>query len=146
MRANIGTLPHFLLRAPLALARPLSAQLHVFVKASKQDDFAEVFVSDGSTVGGLKKAVVAELKLDVAPNRVRLLLEVESGAPVPLDSRRKLATQGVQEGSSVVVEVIASEALASAYGHARCISRVRIYSPLSPPYRDALPHNTQSQP
>jgi hypothetical protein len=39
---------------------------------------------------------------------VRLLREVEGGgAPVPLDSRRALAGQGVLEGSSVLVEVAA---------------------------------------
>jgi hypothetical protein len=38
---------------------------------------------------------------------MRLLREVEGGgAPVPLDSRRTLAEQGVLQGSSVVVEVL----------------------------------------
>ena len=47
------------------------------------------------------------LKLEAAPNRVRLLREVEGGgAPVPLDSRGALAAQGVGEGASVVVEVL----------------------------------------
>ena len=55
----------------------------------------------------LMKAVIAELKLDMAPNRVRLLREVEGGgAPVPLDSRRALAGQGVLAGSSVLVEML----------------------------------------
>ena len=74
--------------------------------AGEKDDFAQVFVADGSSAGGLKKAIVTELKLDVAPNRVRLLLEVEGGAPVPLDSRKALAGQGVLEGCSVEVEVL----------------------------------------
>jgi hypothetical protein len=48
--------------------------------------------------------VRAKLQL---PNRVRLLREAEGGgAPVPLDSRRALAAQGVLEGSSVLVEVL----------------------------------------
>ena len=83
--------------------------------AGERDDFAKVFVVDGSDAGGLKDAVMAKLKLDAAPNRVRLLLEVEGHAPIPLDSRKALAGQGVLEGASVVVEVIASEVLASAY-------------------------------
>ena len=82
-------------------------QLHVFAKlAGETDDFAKVFVADGSDVGDLKKAIVTELKLDATPDRVRLLLEVEGGAPVPLDSRKALAGQGVLEGASVVVEVM----------------------------------------
>ena len=82
-------------------------QLHVFAKlAGETDDFAKVFVADGSDVGDLKKAIVTELKLDAAPNRVRLLLEVEGGRPLPLDSRKALAGQGVLEGASVVVEVM----------------------------------------
>ena len=86
---------------------PLFLQLHVFAKlAGEKDEFAQVFVADGSYAGGLKNAIVATLKLDAAPNRVRLLLEVEGGAPVPLDSRKALAGQGVLEGSSVVVEML----------------------------------------
>ena len=69
-----------------------------------------MFVADGSDADDLKDAIVAELRLDAAPNRVRLLLEVGTGgAPVPLDSRKALAGQGVLEGSSVVVEVLALE-------------------------------------
>ena len=77
----------------------------MFAKLGKQDDFAKVVVAEGSDVGDLKKAIIMELKLDVAPNRVRLLREVESGAPVPLDSCEKLATQGVGECAKVLVEV-----------------------------------------
>ena len=62
---------------------------------------------DGAPAAALAKAVVTELKLDVAPDRVRLLLEVEGGVLVPLDSRKALAGQGVLEGASVVVEVMA---------------------------------------
>ena len=64
---------------------------------------------NGAPGAALADAVVAKLKLDVAPDRVRLLREVEGGAPVPLDSCEKLAAQGVGEGSKVlvVVEVMA---------------------------------------
>ena len=36
---------------------------------------------------------------------MRLLLEV-AGAPVPLDSRRALAEQGLREGASVLIEML----------------------------------------
>ncbi len=66
-------------------------------------------VEDGADAGDLKKAVIAELKMDVPPDSVRLLREVEGGgAPVALDSRRALAGQGVLEGSSVLVEILGS--------------------------------------
>ena len=61
---------------------------------------------DGAPAAALAKAVVTELKLDAAPDRVRLLLEVEGGVLVPLDSCEKLAGQGVLEGSKVVVEML----------------------------------------
>jgi hypothetical protein len=64
-------------------------------------------VGDGADASDLKKAVIAELQLGTPPDSVRLLREVEGGgAPVPLDSRRALAGQGVLEGSSVLVEVL----------------------------------------
>ena len=94
--------PHLLPSSPIL-------QLHVFAKVSKHDDFAKVLVADGLDAGDLKKAIVAELKLDAAPNRARLLLEVEGGAPVLLDSCKKLAAQGVEDGSKVVVEVLAPD-------------------------------------
>ena len=109
------------LRAPLALpllaanafrlrsACPRSARgLHIFVRTTaSNDDFSKVEVRDGADVGDLKKAVIAELKLDAAPDSVRLLREAEGGgAPVPLDSRMALAGQGVLAGSSVLVEVL----------------------------------------
>ena len=91
---------------PLPLPAP-SLQLHVFAKlAGENDDFAQVFVTDGSVVGGLKKAIITELKLNAAPNCMRLLLVVEGGLPVPLDSRKALALQGVMAGASVVVELL----------------------------------------
>ena len=107
-------------RAPLARALPLLVafapeafrfrSLHVFAKTTaSHDEFSKVTVGDGADAGDLKKSIIAELKLDAAPNRVRLLREVEGGgAPVPLDSRKALAEQGVHEGSSVLIEVLPS--------------------------------------
>ena len=58
-------------------------------------------------MAALQEAVAVELKLDVPPDRVRLLREVEDGGtPVLLDSRKKLAEQSIKEGSSVLVEVV----------------------------------------
>jgi hypothetical protein len=100
-----------LAHAALSLCGALARGLHVFARAGVHEDFCEVEVRDGATASDLKKAVIAELQLGVLPNRVRLLREVESGgAPVPLDSRRALAEQGVLEGSSVVVEFLPSPA------------------------------------
>jgi hypothetical protein len=109
-----GLLSRLYLRAPLARAAlPLLAafrfrSLHVFARTTaSHDEFSKVNVGDGTDVGDLKRAVIAELKLDAAPNRVRMLREVEGGgAPVLLDSRRALVEQGVLEGSSVLVEVL----------------------------------------
>jgi len=71
------------------------------------DDFCKVEVGDGADAGDLKDAVIAKLKLEMAPTSVRLLREVEGGgAPVALDSRRALAGQGVLAGSSVLVEML----------------------------------------
>jgi hypothetical protein len=104
-------------RAPLARAAlPLLAafapeafrSLYVFARRPHADR-VKVEVRDGADAGGLKKAVYVKLKLDAPPDGVRLLREVEGGgAPVPLDSRRALAEQGVFEGSSVIIEVLAA--------------------------------------
>ena len=76
----------------------------------------KVEVRDVDPAAALSAAIVAELKLDVAPNRVRPLLEAGGGgAPVPLDSCKSLAEQGVLEGSKVLVEVLAPDVLASAF-------------------------------
>ena len=106
-------------RAPLALTLPLQVAhapacseganparlLHVFARRPSAD-YAKVEVRDGADAGDLKKAVMAELQLDAPSDCVRLLREAEGGgAPVLLDSRRKLAAQGVSEGTSFVVEV-----------------------------------------
>ena len=57
----------------------------------------KVVLAPGADADDLAKAAIAELKLGVAPCSVRLLREVEGGrAPVPLDSRRALAEQGVR--------------------------------------------------
>ena len=113
-----AALPLLVAYAPEAFrlrsACPRSARsLHVFVKTTaSHDEFSEVEVRDGADAGDLKNAVIAKLKLDAAPNRVRLLREAEGGgAPVPLDSRRALAGQGVLAGSSVLVEVLPPPAL-----------------------------------
>ena len=104
------------LRAPLVAYAPealrlrsaCARSLHVFARRHSAD-YAKVEVEDGADAGDLKKAVIAELKMDVPPDSVRLLREVEGGgAPVALDSRRALAGQGVLEGSSVLVEILGS--------------------------------------
>jgi hypothetical protein len=105
--------------APLALALPQLARclrggarsLHVFARRPTADH-TKVAVHDDADVGDLKDAALARLKLDVPPDCVRLLLEPRGGgAPVPLDSRKSLAEQGVGEGCSVVVEVMAAPPL-----------------------------------
>ena len=68
---------------------------------------SKVFVADSADVSDLKDAVTAKLKMDIAPDRVSLLREVVGSAPVPLDSLKKLAEQGVGEGTCVLVEVMA---------------------------------------
>lgn len=83
-------------------------QLHIFVRRDKI--YAEVEVKGRASVAALQKAVAVELKLDVPPDRVRLLREVEDGGtPVLLDSRKKLAEQSIKEGSSVLVKVVELE-------------------------------------
>ena len=128
MRSSASLLSRLALqRAPLALALPLLAAyapeafrgargLHVFARRSAASDHAAVEVSDaGATVAALKRAVIVELRLDVAPDCVRLLREVEGGgAPVPLDGRGTLADQRVAAGDCVLVEVTAAPAVAAA--------------------------------
>ena len=82
-------------------------QLHIFARRHK--NYAEVEVKDDASVAALQDAVIAKFKLDIAPDSVRLLREVECGAPVLLDSRKKLADQSIKEGSSVLVEIIAPD-------------------------------------
>ena len=100
-------------RASLALAPSLfswaspasTAQLHVYARRPHAEH-TKVFVANDADVSDLKDAVAAKLKLDVSPDRLRLLREVEGGLPVPLDSRRGLMEQSIQEGSSVCVEEV----------------------------------------
>jgi hypothetical protein len=110
-------LPFPALHAPGSIhdVRGLGAlQLHVFARR-RNADHADVEVGDGASVAVLKDAVIAKLKLDAAPDHVRLLREVEGGgAPVLLVSRRKLAEQSVLEGSCVLVEVMEPAAASSA--------------------------------
>ena len=95
-------------------------------------------MKDDASVAALQKAIIVNLKLDMAPNCVRLLREVEGGAPVLLDSRKKLADQGVFEGSKVVVEVMAPHVgatpapVASALFGLFSISLVIDHFPLTP--------------
>jgi hypothetical protein len=110
--------------ASFTLSRPLftaflpgyfqagAAELHVFARtpSSTTPEYVDVEVSDGATVAGLKKAIIAELQLDTTANRVRLLLEVEGGHFKPLDARKKLGEEGVKEGSSVTLEELTSQA------------------------------------
>ena len=100
VRAALPLLAAYAPKAAVSLAR----DLHVFARVSAHDPFCKVEVRDGADASDLSDAVCAKLQL---PNRVRLLRAAEGGgAPVPLDSRRALAEQGVTEGSSVVVELL----------------------------------------
>ena len=116
--------------AALTLARPVLAallpglgalgrlqQLHVFARRGPAADLSRVEVDDGAFVGDLKDAVCAKLKLGAHRDCVRLLREGEAGgAPVPLDSRRRLAEQQVRAGDCVVVEVAEVAAPAAGSG------------------------------
>eukprot|EP00731_Ephydatia_muelleri_P001794 Em0001g1794a len=101
------------LPTPSALARPRTyylpglhfRKLRVFARRPNDESHAEVEVKDDASVAALQNAIIVNLKLDMSPNCVRLLREVEGGVPVLLDSCKKLADQGVFEGSKVVVEV-----------------------------------------
>ncbi|KAL5516673.1 hypothetical protein EMCRGX_G002070 [Ephydatia muelleri] len=101
------------LPTPSALARPRTSylpglhfrKLRVFARRPNDESHAEVEVKDDASVAALQNAIIVNLKLDMSPNCVRLLREVEGGVPVLLDSCKKLADQGVFEGSKVVVEV-----------------------------------------
>ena len=99
--------------SPLPPPPPLQyfLQLHVFARRDK--NYAEVEVKDGASVAALQEAVIAKLRLDIAPDSVRLLREVEGEPPVLLDSRKKLADQSVFEGSSVLVEIVEPAAAAA---------------------------------
>ncbi len=104
-----------LLRSTLNLAHPvlaaylpaLSQGIHVFARTASSKEWSAVKVGRRATGATLKEAVIKGLLLDVSPIRVRLHREVDgSGAPVPLDSLKKLVDQTVGEGCHVVAEVM----------------------------------------
>ena len=101
-----------------------------------------MFVADGSDAGDLKKAIVTELKLDVAPDRVRLLLGVEGGVLVPLDSLKALAGQGVLGGASVVAEVLVPDVPAAE--SAALENGKRLYEALRAAELDPIPFSRSS--
>lgn len=84
----------------------ITKQLHIFVRRPSADH-SKVYTSDDSDGADLKKVVMAELKMDIAPDLVRLSLEVKDGKgePVLIDSCKKLLAQGVIESSKVLVDV-----------------------------------------
>ncbi len=81
-------------------------ELHVFAR-TPTTDYVSVEVGNEASVATLKGAIVAELKLDIALHRVRLLREVAGENPVLLDSRKSLMEEGVLDRSSVTVVEIA---------------------------------------
>ena len=96
--------------SPPHLRKPL--QLHIFAR-TPISDHAKVLAGDGADVADLKDAVIAKLELRAPPHLVRLLREVEGGAPpVALESRRSLEEQGVCNGCFLVAEVVEVPALA----------------------------------
>ena len=100
-----AALPLLAAYAPEAFRVRGCASLHVFARRPNANH-TKVEVPDGADAGDLKDAVCAKLKLDAPPDGVRLLREVEGGgAPVPLESLRALAEQGVLAGSSLTIEV-----------------------------------------
>ena len=93
----------------------------------------------------LKDAVIAKLKLDIAPNRVRLLREVEDGGPVPLYSRKKLADQSIKEGSSVLVEIIAPDVPPASAGEAAALKNCkRLFAALQGAELEPIPSSRSS--
>lgn len=107
--------------------------------------YAEVEVKDGASVAALQDAAIAKLKLGIAPDRVRLLREVDGQDPVLLDSRQKLAGQGVHEGSSVLVEVIAPDAPATSSTESAALNDgKRLLSALRAAELEAIPSSRSS--
>ena len=102
------------LRSAFVLARPvfaaylpaLSHALHVFAHSASSMEWSGVTIGKSASGALLKNAVMAGLQLDAPPSRVRLHREVDGGAPVRLDGLKKLAEQGVGEGSRVIAEVM----------------------------------------
>ena len=119
-------------------------QLHIFAR-TLNTDHAGVEVSDGASVATLKKAIIAEFKLDIGPNRVRLLREVGGGAPVPLDSCERLADQGVKEGSKVLVEVIAPDIPATSAAETAAVENYkRLFAALRAAELEPIPSSRSS--
>ncbi len=85
-------------------------------------------VKDSSvSAAALKKAAIAELRLDAPPGSVRLLLEVQGQEPTPLDSCKTLKEQAIVEGSRVLLELLGEAgaqhgALASAQSSLKLLS------------------------
>ena len=84
------------------------AQLGVFVRR-EGSDYVAVAVGAAASAAVLKDAVIAKLRLTVAPDHVRLLREARCRRhpPVPLDSSLPLARQRVVEGSRILAVVTA---------------------------------------
>jgi hypothetical protein len=56
----------------------LRCSLHVFARRPGGDP-TKVFIGDDVDGSDLKEAIMAKLKVDVSPDRLRVLLEVEGG-------------------------------------------------------------------
>lgn len=65
-----------------------------------------MFIGDDLDGSDLKEAIMAKLKVDVSPDRVRVLLEVEGGLAKPLDGFRRVKEGGVEEGSFLTLEEV----------------------------------------
>ena len=114
------------LAARAGFARGLSAvaraPLVFFVKCEGDVDYAEVEVPAGATTAALKKAAMAELRLDASPAAVTLALAAGGPAAPPLDARRSVA------------DAIASGALAPRADLVATVhARAPAFSPLPPP-------------
>ena len=83
-------------------------RLHIFARRPHGDP-SKVFIDDKADVADLKRAIINELQLSVAPDRVQLLGKGLGGKTAVLKGRKKLYEEGVVEGSSVLVKVIALE-------------------------------------
>jgi len=81
--------------APPLLARRRSAlfprdPLVFFVQRAGGADWAEVAVAPGASVAALKKAALAELRLDAPPDAVELALAARAAGAPPLDATQTL--------------------------------------------------------
>lgn len=102
-------------------------------------------MKDDASVAALQDAVIAKFKLDIAPDSVCLLREVEGGAPVLLDSRKKLADQSIKEGSSVLVEIIAPDVPPASAAEATALENVkRLFAALRGAELEPIPSSRSS--